>query len=129
VGVEPTILAAKDRINGFEGHEDHRTLFASVVHKANRLLGLLDVHNAGLSAIGSGATGVSVGLAIRATASCKLEIDKWAYRRVMAKPLCPSNSAMLPSGVPGASWALRGILPKTSWIPFGVVGSWPSQIT
>ena len=25
VGVEPTILAAKDRINGFEGHEDHRT--------------------------------------------------------------------------------------------------------
>jgi hypothetical protein len=49
VGVEPTILAAKDRINGFEGHEDHRTLFASVLHKANRLLGLLDVHNAGLS--------------------------------------------------------------------------------
>jgi hypothetical protein len=31
VGVEPTILAAKDRINGFEGHEDHRTLFASRV--------------------------------------------------------------------------------------------------
>jgi hypothetical protein len=30
VGVEPTILAAKDRINGFEGHEDHRTSFASV---------------------------------------------------------------------------------------------------
>lgn len=29
MGVEPTILAAKDRINGFEGHEDHRTLFAS----------------------------------------------------------------------------------------------------
>jgi len=29
VGVEPTILAAKDRINGFEGHEDHRTPFAS----------------------------------------------------------------------------------------------------
>jgi hypothetical protein len=29
VGVEPTILAAKDRINGFEGHEDHRTSFAS----------------------------------------------------------------------------------------------------
>ena len=24
MGVEPTILAAKDRINGFEGHEDHR---------------------------------------------------------------------------------------------------------
>jgi hypothetical protein len=31
VGVEPTTLAAKDRINGFEGHEDHRTLFASVL--------------------------------------------------------------------------------------------------
>jgi hypothetical protein len=30
VGVEPTILAAKDRINGFEGHEDHRTSFASL---------------------------------------------------------------------------------------------------
>jgi hypothetical protein len=29
VGVEPTTLAAKDRINGFEGHEDHRTSFAS----------------------------------------------------------------------------------------------------
>jgi hypothetical protein len=29
VGVEPTILAAKDRINGFEGHEGHRTSFAS----------------------------------------------------------------------------------------------------
>ena len=29
MGVEPTILAAKDRINGFEGHEGHRTLFAS----------------------------------------------------------------------------------------------------
>ena len=27
--VEPTILAAKDRINGFEGHEDHRIPFAS----------------------------------------------------------------------------------------------------
>ena len=30
MGVEPTILAAKDRINGFEGHENHRTPFASV---------------------------------------------------------------------------------------------------
>ena len=30
MGVEPTILAAKDRIHGFEGHEDHRTLFASI---------------------------------------------------------------------------------------------------
>jgi len=29
VGVEPTTLAAKDRINGFEGHEGHRTPFAS----------------------------------------------------------------------------------------------------
>ena len=29
VGVEPTTLAAKDRINGFEGHEDHRTPFTS----------------------------------------------------------------------------------------------------
>jgi hypothetical protein len=31
VGVEPTILAAKDRINGFEGHEDHRAPGASVI--------------------------------------------------------------------------------------------------
>jgi hypothetical protein len=29
VGVEPTIPAAKDGINGFEGHENHRTPFAS----------------------------------------------------------------------------------------------------
>ena len=29
VGVEPTIRTAKDRIDGFEGREDHRTLFAS----------------------------------------------------------------------------------------------------
>jgi hypothetical protein len=29
VGVEPTTLAAKDRINGFEGREGHRTPFAS----------------------------------------------------------------------------------------------------
>jgi hypothetical protein len=29
VGVEPTTLAAKASVNGFEGHEDHRTLFAS----------------------------------------------------------------------------------------------------
>jgi len=38
VGVEPTIRSAKDRIDGFEGREDHRTLFASVFgtyHKAN----------------------------------------------------------------------------------------------
>jgi hypothetical protein len=31
VGVEPTIRSAKDRIDGFEGREDHRTLFASVL--------------------------------------------------------------------------------------------------
>ncbi len=29
MGVEPTIRPAKDRIAGFEGREDHRTLFAS----------------------------------------------------------------------------------------------------
>lgn len=29
VGVEPTTRLAKSRINGFEGHEDHRTPFAS----------------------------------------------------------------------------------------------------
>ena len=29
MGVEPTIRSAKDRIDGFEGREDHRTLFAS----------------------------------------------------------------------------------------------------
>src|SRR6185437_14322315 len=33
VGVEPTILAAKDRINGFEGHESRRTPFASAGSK------------------------------------------------------------------------------------------------
>ena len=32
VGVEPTIRLAKSRINGFEGHEDHRTSFASVAN-------------------------------------------------------------------------------------------------
>ncbi len=37
VGVEPTILAAKDRINGFEGHEGHRTPFASAVCERNML--------------------------------------------------------------------------------------------
>jgi hypothetical protein len=45
VGVEPTILAAKDRINGFEGHEDHRAPGASAVGKNLRILGLLDVDN------------------------------------------------------------------------------------
>ena len=29
MGVEPTTRLAKSRINGFEGHEDHRTPFAS----------------------------------------------------------------------------------------------------
>jgi len=47
VGVEPTILAAKDRINGFEGHEDHRAPGASVVGKSQRILGLMDRHNFG----------------------------------------------------------------------------------
>jgi hypothetical protein len=50
VGVEPTILAAKDRINGFEGHEDHRAPGASVVGKSQRILGLMDRHNFGRSA-------------------------------------------------------------------------------
>ena len=36
VGVEPTTLAAKDRINGFEGHEDHRTPFASNVSNSTK---------------------------------------------------------------------------------------------
>jgi hypothetical protein len=29
VGVEPTTRPAKERVTGFEGREDHRTLFAS----------------------------------------------------------------------------------------------------
>jgi len=37
---------------------------------------------------------------MRATASCRFEIERWAYLRVIARPLCPSNSAMLPRGVP-----------------------------
>src|SRR5580700_3394012 len=49
VGVEPTIPAAKDRINGFEGHEDHRAPGASVVSKRLRILGLLDIGNFRLS--------------------------------------------------------------------------------
>ena len=36
VGVEPTILAAKDRIHGFEGHESHRTSFASELFARHR---------------------------------------------------------------------------------------------
>ncbi len=45
VGVEPTILAAKDRINGFEGHEGHRTPFASDACRFVRLRVLLNVRN------------------------------------------------------------------------------------
>jgi hypothetical protein len=45
VGVEPTILAAKDRIHGFEGHEGHRTPFASDHCKCGRLRALLDIRN------------------------------------------------------------------------------------
>jgi hypothetical protein len=47
VGVEPTTRLAKSRINGFEGHEDHRTPFASVVSKRIRLRSLLNVRNIG----------------------------------------------------------------------------------
>jgi hypothetical protein len=36
VGVEPTIRSAKERIAGFEGREDHRTLFASVASIASK---------------------------------------------------------------------------------------------
>ena len=50
MGVEPTILAAKDRINGFEGHEDHRAPGASVVGKSERILGLMEIHNFGRGA-------------------------------------------------------------------------------
>ena len=50
MGVEPTILAAKDRINGFEGHEDHRAPGASVVGKSQRILGLVAIHNFGRGA-------------------------------------------------------------------------------
>jgi hypothetical protein len=45
VGVEPTTRLAKSRINGFEGHEDHRTPFASDFSKSIRLRGLLNVRN------------------------------------------------------------------------------------
>ena len=45
MGVEPTTLAAKDRINGFEGHEDHRTPFASVIWKTLTLGRLLNPRN------------------------------------------------------------------------------------
>jgi hypothetical protein len=100
VGVEPTILAAKDRINGFEGHEDHRAPGASDLGRASEYAAYWTYATSPDSAIGSGAIEVSVGVAIRATASCKFEIDKRAYRRVMVRPLCPSNSAMLPSGAP-----------------------------
>ena len=43
VGVEPTIRLAKSRINGFEGHEDHRAPFASLPCKNFRLRDLLNV--------------------------------------------------------------------------------------
>ena len=45
MGVEPTILAAKDRINGFEGHEDHRAPGASAVRRTQRIPGLMRIHN------------------------------------------------------------------------------------
>jgi hypothetical protein len=45
MGVEPTIQLAKSRINGFEGHEDHRTPFASDFGKSIRLIDLLNVRN------------------------------------------------------------------------------------
>jgi hypothetical protein len=45
VGVEPTTRLAKSRINGFEGHEDHRTPFASTVSKGIRIRALLNHHN------------------------------------------------------------------------------------
>ena len=35
MGVEPTTRLAKSRINGFEGHEDHRTPFASDLVRAS----------------------------------------------------------------------------------------------
>ena len=38
MGVEPTILASGDRINGFEGHEGHRTPFASAPDYSRRTL-------------------------------------------------------------------------------------------
>jgi hypothetical protein len=43
---------------------------------------------------------VAVGVTMRETTSCKFEIDKCAYLFDIARPLCPSSSAMLPSGVP-----------------------------
>ena len=45
VGVEPTIPPAGDRNNGFEGHEGHRTLFASVVCNIIKLRDLLHMDN------------------------------------------------------------------------------------
>jgi hypothetical protein len=41
VGVEPTTRLAKSRINGFEGHEDHRTPFASARIIAGEISGAL----------------------------------------------------------------------------------------
>lgn len=45
MGVEPTTRLAKSRINGFEGHEDHRTPFASIRGKGIRVRGLRNRRN------------------------------------------------------------------------------------
>jgi hypothetical protein len=45
VGVEPTTLAAKASVNGFEGHEDHRTLFASRDDGVLRIRSLAGLRN------------------------------------------------------------------------------------
>ena len=59
MGVEPTILAAKDRINGFEGHEDHRTPFASEVSNSIKARNLLQIR--GRDLLGSWLGGSSGG--------------------------------------------------------------------
>ena len=74
MGVEPTTRLAKSRITGFEGREDHRTPFASAV--CNKMItkkfsSCSQVRQVEL--FGSGATVVSV--EIRATASCRFEIE------------------------------------------------------
>ena len=48
MGVEPTTLAAKDRINGFEGREGHRTPFASAVCNSTETRKLLHIRIRGL---------------------------------------------------------------------------------
>ncbi len=45
VGVEPTTRLAKNRITGFEGREDHRTLCASAGCKTFSLQSLVNVRN------------------------------------------------------------------------------------